>query len=65
MLVAHIGYRDCEIKPFQVGEGVSTTRVPVLFAPVFSFARGVGRWSVIRFIENESCGIETDKGENG
>ena len=65
MLEAHIGDRNCEIKPFPVCKGASTTRVLVLFTPVFSFTRGIGRRSFIRFIENESCGVETDEGENG
>ena len=65
MLVAHKCDRNREVKPFPVGEGVSTAMLLVLFAPVFSFAGGIGRWGVIRVIENESCGVEADEGENG
>lgn len=65
MLLAHKGDRNGEVKPFQVGEGVSTAMLFVLFTPVFPFARGIGRWGVIRVIENESCGVEADEGENG
>lgn len=64
MTIAHIGDRNCKIEPFTVREDVSTTMVPVLFAPVLSFACGVGRWGIIRVIENESCSVEPDEGEN-
>jgi hypothetical protein len=61
-LVAHIGDRNREIKPFPVREGVPTTMVPVLFTPVFPPGCGVESRSLV---ENESCRTETDEGENG
>ena len=63
--IAHKGDRNREIKPFPVREGVSTTMVLVFLTPVFSLACGIGRWSLIWVIENESCGVETNEGENG
>ena len=62
MLVAHIGDRNCEIKPFPVREGVPTTMVLVLFTPMFSPVCGVDRWSLI---EDECCRTETNESENG
>ena len=64
-LVAYVGDRKCEIKPFPVREGVSTAMMLMFFTPVFPLASGIGRWSVSRVIENKSCGVETNEGENG
>jgi len=61
-LVAHIGDRNCEIKPFPVREGVPTTMVFVLFTPVFPPGCDVVRRSLV---ENEGCCTETDEGEDG
>lgn len=60
-LVAHIGRRNCEIKPFPVREGVPTTIVLVLFTPVLSSGCGLEGGSLIK---NKSCCTETNKGEN-
>ena len=37
----------------------------MLFTPVFPFASVIGRWRVTVVIENKSCGVETNEGENG
>ena len=61
VLVAHIGHRNREVKPFRVGECVPTTRVPVFFTPVFTPGCGTGRR---RLVENESSRAETNESEN-
>lgn len=61
-MVAHIGDRNCEIKPFPVREGVPATMVLVLFTPVFPPGCDVERRSLV---ENESRCTETDEGEDG
>lgn len=62
MLAAHIGDRNREVKPFRVREGAPTTRMLMLFTPVFPPGCGVGSR---RLVKNESCCTETDEGENG
>ena len=62
MLVAHVGHRDREIKPFCGREGVPPTTVPVPFTPVFPLGRGVDRKILV---DDESCSAEADEGENG
>ena len=61
-LIAHIGDRNSEIKPFQVCESVPTTVLPVLFTPMLSPVCSMDGGSLV---ENESCCIEADESENG
>jgi len=61
-LVAHIGHRDREIKPFRGREGIPSTVVPVLFTPVFTPGCGVGKRSLV---DDESCCAKAEEGENG
>lgn len=61
-LIAHIGDRNSEIKPFQVCEGVPTTVLLVLFTPMLSPVCSMDGGSLV---ENESCCIETDESEDG
>jgi hypothetical protein len=64
VLIAHIGDRNREIKPFRVREDVPTAMLFVLFAPVLAFICGMGRGRLVLF-ENESRCTENDEGENG